>query len=103
MVNTFNKIESTNLWVFFGIVVSLFGFPILLTPLLPLIWLWDQDLIDEKHPLINEGLSELGKWSLDIMIPLSGPLIGVNSEVIGMFRSGSPIRNCYEDIINEMK
>lgn len=99
----FNKSETTNLWFFIGMTCSITGYPILLTPLLPLLWLWDQNLLDNKYDQISKMIGSTGKMTMDLMIPLSEPLTGVNSEILGLFRSGSILRNCYSDVVNELR
>lgn len=99
----FCKKEATNIWFFAGLSLCVTGYPILITPLLPLLWLWDQDLIDEKFSKLKKFIDLTGKTSLDLTVPLGQPLTGVNSEFIGMFRTGSPVRECYDDIINELR
>lgn len=99
----FRKPQTTNLWFFLGMTLSISGYSIFLAPLLPLLWLWDQDLVDDKYKQVADLIDKTGNLTDELMIPLAGPLTGVNSEIIGMFRSGSPLRETYTDIVNELR
>nr|QDF44111.1 NS3-like protein [Wuhan aphid virus 2] len=100
---SFNKKETTTLWFFSGLFTSILGFPILLVAILPLLWLWDQELLDDRYAKLGEWLHNLSIMTTDLNIPTGTPLTGANAEIPGIFSSDSPLWIYYEDIVRELR